>query len=226
MKKLLMVLIIPLAFVNSVSANLIDATYGVGAGSFELGNFVNGTVGPGQPIPGTDYMGVVPGDGGTITGWTVGGPGNGIDWLTEPRFLAHTGIHAVDLQHTSASSISTAIQTVIGSTYELSFFAAALPNLDTSGTVIAGDLNQRFEVIPGGTTFSTQTYSGYSFLFTALAEFTSITFLGSGASTYGPVIDTVSVELFDGPAPVPVPAAVWLFGTALLGFVDVSPSLP
>ncbi|MGA1839025.1 MAG: hypothetical protein ACMUIU_00220 [bacterium] len=54
------------------TTNIIDATYGIGAGSFELGVFVNG--GGITFARGPGYMGVAPGDSTTITGWTVGGP--------------------------------------------------------------------------------------------------------------------------------------------------------
>ena len=69
--------------------NIVDSTYGAGAGSFELGNFVNN---------GFDYMHLAPGDT-TITGWTVGGPGDGVDWITTPGYGADTEICPVDLQH-------------------------------------------------------------------------------------------------------------------------------
>ena len=76
-------------------ANIIDDTYGVGVGSFELGNFINDG---GIPPHSTGYMGVASGDSMTITGWVVSGPGDGIDWLIEPLFNADTGYHSIDLQ--------------------------------------------------------------------------------------------------------------------------------
>ena len=63
-------------------ANLIDLTYGAGVGSFEVGNYIDG----GGIFPsGPGWMGVASGDNSTITGWTVSGPGNGVDWTAEPR---------------------------------------------------------------------------------------------------------------------------------------------
>ena len=131
------------ACIGSAEANFIDDSYGAGAGSFELGNFVNGGGNPNAAGP--DYMGLLPGDT-TITGWTVGGPGDGVDWLTTPTYGADTGIHAVDLQHLSASSISTVISTIAGNAYELSFSAAAvtapLATTSAEGMVSAGFANQ------------------------------------------------------------------------------------
>ena len=62
----------------TAKANIIDSTYGAGAGSFELGAFVDN----GIRLYGTRARDT------TITGWTVGGPGNGVDWLIEPAFGA------------------------------------------------------------------------------------------------------------------------------------------
>ena len=49
-----------------------------------------------------------------------------------------------------------------------------------------------------------------------------ISFFGATASTSGPYSVNWTLDLFVAPAPispVPVPAAVWLFGTALIGLV-------
>ena len=56
-------------------ANIIDSTYGAGAGSFELGTFVNNRF---------DFMPLAPGAT-TITGWTVGGPGDGRGLANDPN---------------------------------------------------------------------------------------------------------------------------------------------
>jgi hypothetical protein len=161
------------------NANIIDDTYGVGAGSFELGNFVNGS-GSTPYYPNAGYMGLAPGDT-TITGWTVGGPGDGVDWLIdEPgnvfTFNANDGIHSVDLQHLTASSISTVIPTVIGGVYELSFFAASVETYDNTGTVSAGSLtNQSFTVLgPYSASFENQTFQQFLFSFTAVDTSTTI----------------------------------------------------
>ena len=184
----------------TADANLIDDTHGAGAGSFELGTFVNG--GGVLPFPGADYMGVATGDATTITGWTVGGP-QGIDWLIEPRFNADTGVHAIDLQHTTASSIETEIPTDVGSLYLLTFAAAAIPGHDNVGYVTAGTLEDEQFVAPFSETqdLATQTFTVVSHVFMATESSTTVTFRGTdmaGSSyQYGPVIDSVSVVLAD-----------------------------
>jgi hypothetical protein len=113
---------------SAASANIIDTTYGAGAGSFELG---------GQSGAAFDSLAT----GSTvITGWTVGGPGDGVDWLSQPSFNASAGNLSADLQSSFASSISTVISTVIGQTYQLTFDATAVDPLQQAGTVSAGAL--------------------------------------------------------------------------------------
>ena len=171
-------------------------------------------------------MGLAPGDNTTLTAWTVGGPGDGVDWLIQPRFRADTGIHSLDLQHLTGSSISIDIPTIVGRPYQLSFRAAAVAPFDTTGTVSAGSLtNQPFEAIAGTdfntdgeVAFNTQTYETFTFDFSATGASTTITFTGTGFSNqlfrYGPVIDSVSVIL----VPEPLSAAtLGLMSLVMLG---------
>lgn len=173
---------------SSDDINIIDATHGFGAGSFELGTFVNGGNGGGK-----DYMWVASGDTTTITGWTVGGPGDGVDWITNPTYGVDSGIYAVDLEHSSNSSIATSIPTVVGKVYELSFSAASVTGYDNTGVVSAGSLvNQPFA--PPFCPSFPQTYTPFSFLFTATGSTTTIEFTATGPNAwYGPAIDNVSV---------------------------------
>lgn len=192
----------------TVDANIIDTTYGVGAGSFELGTFVNHACSFCE-----DFMRLAPGAT-TITGWTVGGPGDGVDWLTTPSFAADTGIHGVDLQDFTSSSIATVIPTVAGDVYELSFSTAAVFGLGNTGVVSAGSLvNQPFSAV---STSGGQTFTLFSFLFTAMGPTTTIQFIGTVTpnTTFGPVIDSVSV---DSIAAVPEPDTILLFGIGLVG---------
>ncbi|MEQ1601032.1 MAG: DUF642 domain-containing protein [Methylophilaceae bacterium] len=205
--------------VGIAQANIIDDTYGAGAGGFELGNFVSG--GGLTDAWGQDYMGLAPGDT-TITGWTVGGPGNGVDWLSTPNFAADSGIHSVDLTHLSASSIFTVIPTIAGNLYSLSFSAATsnappiYPNYTGTGVVSAGSLVNQAFVATLSVPTSAQTYTPYSFLFTATEATTTIKFTSTGLSNsyYGPVIDSVSVSA------VPEPTTILLFSAGLAWLAD------
>lgn len=199
-----------------LSANLIDLTYGVGTGSFELGNYINGGgISPSAP----GYMGVAAGDSSTITGWTVGGPGDGVDWLIEPSYGADTGVHSIDLQHQTSSSISTVIPTTSGDLYEISFSAAAvLRSLPSSaqGLVSAGSLLDQVFSVSYSADPSSPFFSSFSFLFTATGPTTTIRFTGAGPTgvgTYhfGPVIDTVSVSAVPEPGSLALLSCSGLF---------------
>jgi len=179
--------------------NIIDATYGAGAGSFELGSFINN---------GVNFMSL-PSGAATITGWTVGGPGDGVDWLTAPAYGADTGIHAVDLQHLTNSSIFTVIPTVAGNSYELSFSAASVFGYGNTGVVSAGSLINQSFTVPFSSMLSTQIYTPFSFLFTATGSTSEIRFTANdlGNTHYGAVIDSVSVKSV---SPSPEPATMFL----------------
>jgi hypothetical protein len=152
----------------SHAVNIIDATYGGGAGSFELGSYAGGA-----------FQGLAPGST-SMTGWTVGGPGDGVDWLAQPTFNADTGIHSVDMKHLTNSSISTVIPTTIGGVYELTFTSAAVINHDNQGIVSAGNLvAQPFAPAFSGA-FGTQVFHPFTFYFTASGTSTTITFQSVG----------------------------------------------
>jgi hypothetical protein len=178
-------------------SNIIDATYGLGAGSFELGAFVANSEG---------YMALAPGSN-TIIGWTVGGPGDGVDWLSSAVYRSDTGVRSVDLQHLSKSSISTTIPTISGMTYALSFGAAAITGADSTGTVTAGSFSQAFTA-PFSDSYSTQVFGRFSMQFIATGASTTITFLATGpvlpicsalVRCYGPIIDSVVVQSIPEP---------------------------
>lgn len=201
-------ILIPTTIPLTASANIIDTTYGTGAGSFELGVHSGGA-----------FDHIVPSST-TITGWTVGGPGDGVDWLTAPFYAIDDGLRAVDLQHLTAASISTVISTEVGHTYQLSFSAAATVGAQNSGTVSAGSLVSEMFDSGFSSGILSLTYQVFVFEFSAIGTSTTVTFAADATlDGFGPVIDTVSVVEV---ASIPEPdiMLIFAFGLAGLGYAS------
>jgi hypothetical protein len=198
----------------SAATNLIDQTYGAGAGSFELGVFEPRGSGL------NNFQSLLAGST-TLTGWQVGSVG--VDWLGAPDYAAADGLHAVDLGYfdVAGGSISVTLPTQVGATYALDFKAAAVPGFPSytnTGTVSAGSLVGAGFTVPfsAANAFGTQVYHPQSFSFVATSTSTVVSIAAAVAGTsYGPVIDDVSVTLL---AAVPEPGtwALWALGGAVL----------
>ena len=202
------------------ATNIIDSTYGIGAGSFELGSFTAR-----GPENYNNFQSLLP-TATNLTGWTIGGVG--VDWLAAPYYAASDGVHAVDLGYydAGAGTISTSIATIVGATYNLSFSAAAVPGFSSytnAGHVNAGSLVAAFApAFSAPYDFTNQIYTDYSFNFVAQGATTSIVFAADNAGTaYGPVIDNVSASFVSAPNGVPEPKAWAMFisGFGLIGAV-------
>ncbi len=173
----------------SAAVNIIDDTYGVGAGSFELGNYVRtGALGNHMHLNATST---------TMTGWVVGGA-QGVDWMTTPDNAAYEGAYSVDLSGVSTfpsiGSVTTTIPTAIGVTYLISFYAYGgvepLP-----GRLIAGTLDETF-MAPGNPNPQIPSFTRFEYSFTALESQTSVTFSSTPISYgFGPTIDDVVVAV-------------------------------
>jgi len=162
---------------------------------------------------------------GDFTGWISTGTGNNVT----PNEGSTDGIYAASFnggEVVGNGTLSQSFTTVIGNTYLLDFDYGVFnaPNI-----AIPQTQNLRVELIGGSTLLSqilTDTgsnpnvFTTYAFGFTAdsistTLSFTDLTTLSQSASTDF-VIDNVSVS------PVPVPAAVWLFGSGLLGLIGAA----
>ena len=174
--------------------NIIDQTYGIGAGSFELGVYVPSIEG--------DFMRLAPGST-TMTGWTVGGPGDGIKWLGPQTF------GSVDLTYRSPSSIFTVIPTVPGYIYDFSFdIFPAHTGINDLMTYYFGDRG----FLAGA---DDQVVRRVGVQVTASSTETLIEFNAYGHSTdnQGPFIDNVSVTF----ERVPEPSTPWVFALGTVG---------
>jgi hypothetical protein len=193
----------------SAAVNIIDSTYGVGAGSFELGAYSQNSGNT------ANYMRLT-NSSTTITGWTVGGP-DGIDWMSTPSHSAHDGIHSIDLSGasnfaaSSIGSVTTTIPTAVGVTYDISFVAYIYGPDPVTGVVTAGNLNQEFS--PGSTLDTINPpWTAFQYSFVALSNSTDITFITYNGGGFGPVIDNVVVAIPEPSSALPC----FVFGLGLL----------
>lgn len=186
----------------SAAVNLIDQTYGVGAGSFELGPYSRNSGNA------ADYMRLAT-NSTTIIGWTVGGP-DGVDWSNDGTY-AYDGSRTVDLagishfQASSSGSISTTISTTVGLYYIITFESFILGPDPVTGILTAGDLSVEFSSI-GISGTGNPTYTPFEHTFTALDSSTTIMFATFNSGGYGPVIDNVVVGPDPNVVAVPEPA--------------------
>lgn len=148
-----------------------------------------------------------------IEGWTVGGAG--VDQITAPGYSPAPypdGTKALDLNALNRGSISRLLETVIGSTYAVSFYLAGNGVTGTVGTN------------PGSLVFtgSSSAWVQKSFNFVATTTSTELSFAaltpnGSGGVT----IDAILVTTPDlAPTPIPLPAASsagLMLGMGLMG---------
>jgi choice-of-anchor C domain-containing protein len=201
MKKILLMLAIVCFAVTPASAAL-----------FQNGSFEND---PSLPVGGFSTLS----SGSTvITGWTVGG--FGIDWVGS-YWQASQGTRSIDLSGSSLGWISQSFTTAPNTAYRLSFDMAGNPaggNTIKNMLVTIGGSNGAFEMFSFDTAGKTTTDMGWkthSFFFTALSGQTTLTFMSLEPSACGPAIDNVDVSA------VPIPGAVWLLGSGLVGLVAV-----
>lgn len=187
---------------NASAANIIVN------GSFEYGDTSNFN---------SSYKTVMAGDT-SITGWTVNNMG--VNWHNNVELKnPQDGDLLVDfnLNGPSDVTLSQSFATETGVTYNLAFWLAA-PDLNDSINVgITGTNDTLFT--QAASSSSNLVWGQKSLVFTATGAITTLTFSNSAQTGYywGPLLDNVSVEK-TSPA-VPIPAAVWLLGSGLLGLI-------
>lgn len=143
-------------------------------------------------------------NGGTrIAGWSVGD--TSVDVVRSP-YAVQEGQFAIDLAGTPGpGSIFQNLSTVGAQGYTLSFYASSNGPASTLQVWWAGSLLDTVNT-PAGNTFQF-----FSYLVLGAGPSTEIRFRSTQTDNDGAIVDNVSVNA------VPLPAAVWLLGSALLG---------
>ena len=153
----------------------------------------------------------------SIPGWTTT-TGPGLEIRNSIVGEAQDGQNFVELDSHYATDTNSAITQTIsgltaGATYEVSYWYSPRINQPTTTNWIKALWNGTEQGAVSGKGGSANNWINYTFLVTALTGTNSLTFSAFGTDdSLGGNIDNVSLSA------VPLPAAAWLFGSALLGF--------
>lgn len=144
-----------------------------------------------------------------VDGWSVGD--TSVDIVRSP-YAVQDGLFAIDLAGTPGpGSIFQNLSTVNGQGYTLSFYASSNGAASTLDVLWGGSLIGTVNT-PAGTTFQF-----FSFLVTGGAgPTTELRFRSNETDNDGAIVDNVSVNA------VPVPAAVWLLASSILGLAGIA----
>jgi choice-of-anchor C domain-containing protein len=189
--------------ISSAKANLLTN------GSFEISS-IN---------PGAGYLPVYPGET-SIVGWDV--VSEDVHYMGT-FWEASDGIRSIDLDGLvgSAGGVSQTFSTVAGTQYKVTFDMAGnyanLPTLKPM-SVSADGQSQEFTFDVTGRSALNMGWTPMSWLFVADDSSATLQFLSLTTTIqgWGPALDNVSVN------PVPVPPAVWLFGSGVLGMIGIA----
>jgi choice-of-anchor C domain-containing protein len=181
------------ATLGAMTASLALAGTMLAAGPFTNGSFENGTYADG----GSGFQTLSAGAS-NITGWDIGD--GGIDWIGS-LWTAQDPSKSIDMNATSAGSISQTFDTTAGATYFVSFWLAGNPTINPACTTGPKTLDV---IATGGTTSSYSfdtTLTSYTamgwlakgYTFTASGTSTTLAFTSTTTGACGPALDNVGV---------------------------------
>lgn len=158
-----------------------------------------------------------------VTGWTrstlandgVASIGSGIEIQNNVAGApaAGAGVQFAELDSDGVTKIFQDISTTAGSQYKLSFLFSPRPGVQSNIMNINWGSQQVDTLTAAGG--ATTSWTSHDYILTATGASTRLSFgnLSEKSDSYGSYVDMVSVQ------PVPVPAAVWLMGSGLLGLI-------
>jgi choice-of-anchor C domain-containing protein len=133
----------------------------------------------------------------SLTGWTV--DAGSVDWIGE-YWQAPEGAMSVDMSGANAGTLSQTFETTIGNTYTVSFLLSGNPagepvikTLDVSAT---GGTVGNYTHDTTGTDLTSMVWTPETYTFLATSASTTLSFISTTATAWGPAIDNVAVTEF------------------------------
>lgn len=153
-------------------------------GSFETGTYVDGGGGFEQLNAGDT----------SITGWTV--DAGSVDWIGT-YWSAQDGSMSIDMSGAEAGTLSQTLATTIGNTYTVSFFLsgnpAGPPTVKTLNVSATGGATAGYTYDVTGNTLTNMNWTPETYTFLATSASTTLSFVSTTASAYGPALDKVAI---------------------------------
>ncbi len=131
------------------------------------------------------------------------------------------GGQSIDLNGGGQGTISQAFDTLFGATYNVTFSLSGNPDNKGGASAIkslsasAGDHVELFNFSDTTNSRTLMKWIEESFMFTALADTTTLSFQSLESGAWGPALDNVRVTLASVPATVPEPGTLVLLGGGL-----------
>jgi len=183
----------------------------------EAAPFTNGSFEIGTNLP-KGFRGVKAGST-DIDGWVVN---SNIDWVGTYWQPSH-GSYSIDMcAGRGSGNVSQTFDTNAGQKYQVLFDMAGNPDgspAEKRLEVSVAGYQQTYTFNKSGHKRNNMGWQEESFFFTAADDVTTLMFDGITAGAYGAAIDNIRVGA------VPIPGAVWLLGSGILGLVGIRRSL-
>jgi len=180
-------LLLSAATAAGLTLSLVGISAAAGA-TIVNGSFETGT----DPVVSTQLSAVST----SITGWTVSS--GTVDYIGT-YWQAADGVRSLDLSGSGVGAVQQTFVTTVGTSYRVTFSMSGNPEggtgtktmtASTGGTPIAFSYE-----VGAGNTLVDMKWAKKSFLFTATAAATTLTFTSTTNTVYGPALDNVRVQL-------------------------------